>query len=353
MPASWYESAFLLTLHPVTYPHCPVQALAGVLPYETLGSSKISRVSLYQIVDAMKILAFLIGFVLLIAAARCGQSGAANDATGLAVAALPDTLNLAYQDTLFLSAGKDWLLFDSLAHDSRCPTGATCVWEGNAKIGFSVFQDDDRHAFALNTHPNFQTDTTLAAWLSRRLRVVAPEHLAGPELAPKERSVWEGLLEGRLVASLPSEVEWEKAARGPDGKRRWPWPGDEPDPNRANYHDSGIDATSAVGCFPGGRSPFGAEEMSGNVWEWTRSLWGEKWNKPSFDYSYDPHDGREDEETPDAILRVLRGGAFNLNEDNVRCAFRDLYDPDDRSYRIGFRVFLRPRSIDESTDSEL
>ena len=200
---------------------------------------------------------------------------------------------------------------------------------------------------------NWYEASAYAAWLSRRLRVVAPEHLAGPELAPKERSVWEGLLEGRLVASLPSEVEWEKAARGPDGKRRWPWPGDEPDPNRANYHDSGIDATSAVGCFPGGRSPFGAEEMSGNVWEWTRSLWGEKWNKPSFDYSYDPHDGREDEETPDAILRVLRGGAFNLNEDNVRCAFRDLYDPDDRSYRIGFRVFLRPRSIDESTDSEL
>lgn len=113
----------------------------------------------------MKFLAYLTGFALLIAVARCGQSGAANEAEQVAAAqrVLPDTVDLAYQDTLFLSAGKDWLTFDSLAHDSRCPTGASCVWEGNAEVGFSLYQDDVRHAFALNTHPRFQTDTTLAA----------------------------------------------------------------------------------------------------------------------------------------------------------------------------------------------
>ena len=88
---------------------------------------------------------------------------------------------------------------------------------------------------------------------------------------------------------------------------------------------------SLPGAGPGGgtaiRNPWEFKDLKGFVWEWTRSLWGEKWNKPSFDYSYDPHDGREDEETPDAILRVLRGGAFNLNEDNVRCAFRDHTPP--------------------------
>jgi formylglycine-generating enzyme required for sulfatase activity len=144
------------------------------------------------------------------------------------------------------------------------------------------------------------------------------------------------LREEGWVITLPSEPEWEGVARGCDDDRRYPW-GVEPDPNRANYHDTGIGATSAVGCFPGGASPYGVEDLSGNVWEWTRSLYK--------DYLYDPRDGREDLEAGGG--RVMRGGSFDDDTWDVRCASRGWNPPDYRGGYYGFRVVVSPFSRTE------
>ena len=79
-------------------------------------------------------------------------------------------------------------------------------------------------------------------------------------------------------------------------------------------------------------------DMAGNVWEWTRSLWGMDRSKPDYRYYYDPHDGRENLSAPDAAYRTLRGGAFSSNDNHVRCSCRGMSKPDYMDNYVGFRV---------------
>ena len=172
-------------------------------------------------------------------------------------------------------------------------------------------------------------------WLTETLRM-------WEQTPPELTRVLGGPAERPRQVMLPSEAEWEKVARGTDG-RIHPW-GSEADSNRANYGDTGIGGASVVGCFSTGASPLGVEEMCGNVWEWTRSLWGNDVDAPTFRYPYESHQTRENLAAPDDVRRVLRGGAFDDGERGVRAADRLGLDPHDRFDDVGFRVALAPFS---------
>ena len=129
---------------------------------------------------------------------------------------------------------------------------------------------------------------------------------------------------------LPTEAEWEAAARGGDD-RLWPWGDDLPTAMLAVF-GMGIGSPQPAGRLPGGASVQGALDLAGNVWEWTSSAYRR--------YPYDPGDGRESVSPED---RVVRGGTFLHGPDELRCSYRQPMSPGARDHYVGFRVAATSR----------
>ncbi len=226
--------------------------------------------------------------------------------------------------------------FGAFAHATSYETraerdGWAWVWDGRAEEWMKIQAADWRHPLGLHSEPTELADHPV-------VQVCWYDALAFCEWFDQEHG-W--FLPQGYVFRLPTEAEWEKAARGTEG-RTWPW-GNTYDATLCNSKEGGPIRTIPIGIHtPDGDSVYGVADMSGNAWEWTVTLWGDDRDSPAFVYPYNRHDGRENLAAGDRFFRIIRGGSFKDDRKGVRAACRDLDPPYYSLSNLGFRVAAAP-----------
>ena len=245
---------------------------------------------------------------------------------------LPKTLpRLPFEPEMVLIPAGEFVLGSNPHQDREAQTG-----------------EQPQHRFALSSFYLAKSPVTNAQYTAFVMDTghIAPEHWRGgyPPDDREEHPVvaifwhdavayckWLAEVTGKPYR-LPSEFEWEKGARGKDG-RIYPW-GNQWEPGRCNCKETGKGDTTPVTAYPAGASPYGLLDMAGNIMEWTRSLYK--------NYPNDPAQLWEDAEAGGDIWPVLRGGAFIHPRGEMRCAVRRGASPYRWEYHLGFRVALPP-----------
>lgn len=185
--------------------------------------------------------------------------------------------------------------------------------DSNYRVEAKLAEIPDNHPVAL---VSWTDAIAYARWLENLLK-----------LATWTPAIIRRHLEDGWHITLPTEAEWEKSARGTSGSI-YPW-GNQAGKEFSNYESDGTIPVGSLNCR---QCAFGVQDMSGNVWEWTRS--------PYQDYPYDPSDNRLD--LGEDALWVMRGGSFSDQANNVRVSVRGAADPGARREFIGFRLVLSP-----------
>lgn len=220
-----------------------------------------------------------------------------------------DTITVSsFQIGLYPVVNKDYLVFtQDTGHEWLSPDGA-----------------DPERQNAPATDLTWHDARAYCAWLTTKWR-------SNGGIGPEEE------------VRLPTEPEWERAARG-DQKDTgedglvFPW-GTTWQDDAANSEETGFNGTCAVGLFPRGRSPYGCYDMAGHVWEWCTTLWGEDMATPSFSYPW-REDGRESLGAPEQVRRVLRGGCFSSPKIKANCTYRGSLEPSGFWRGNGFRIVV-------------
>jgi len=245
------------------------------------------------------------------------------------------------------------------AHPPDVTKDMVLIPKGEFTMGSSEHADETKHQVVLEAYwiDKYETSNARYKEFMRVTSHPAPAYWDDPRLSKPNQPVvgvswtdanafckWEG-------KRLPTEAEWERAAKGPDGDRHYPW-GHTIDPKKANYGQN-VGRTMPVDSYPEGVSGFGVYNMAGNVFEWVDDWYDPTSYKQSV--ALNPKGAEQGYNFANqGPVKVLRGGSWLAPETSLHTSHRFWNQPDNNSYGVGlgFRCALSAQPLSDEAMEE-